>query len=163
MTPRQQEQESMNMEQIPEPAMVSRLVDRLDVLLNRKDFEFCELISGALMFAWGLWLLMPWATFASSRSFDGMALLGTFGGHLPVNPEITWGLMLAWIGGTEIGALLLDQRRVRFASAVGAGMAWTFMSVTFAISNWQGTGVIVYPGLTLVAMWAAWRIVGQRA
>jgi hypothetical protein len=151
----------MHMEQIPEPRMVSRLVDRLDVLLNRKDFEFCELISGVMMLAWGVWLLMPWATFASSKGFAGMALIGSLGGYWSVNPEIPWGILLAWIGITEIGALVLDQYRVRFLSAVGASMAWTFMSVTFAVSNPQGTGVIIYPGLALVAAWAAWRIVGM--
>lgn len=131
-----------------EPTLRQRMTARLDELLWRKDFEFCEVLSGVVALGWGIVLLMPWSTFSTSPSFNAMAYA----------PEWLWGFLLLWIGLTQLGALLLDHRRPRRWSALGATFIWVFLSVGFFVSNPYGTGVVVYPALAASAGWAYLRI-----
>lgn len=97
--------------QRPEPTLRQSLSARISELLWRRDFEFCEVISGGALLAFALVLLMPWSTFGTGLAYAAMASLA---------PEPVWGLLCGWTGFTQVGALLLDQWRVRRASALGA-------------------------------------------
>lgn len=132
----------------PEPTLIQRIAQRVDELLWRKDFEFCEAMSGMVALGWGLVLAMPWETFDTSASFEAMSIL----------PEWLWAGTMLWLGITQLGALVLDHRRPRRWSALGATAVWAFLAVGFAISNPYGTGIVVYPCLSAAAGWAYLRI-----
>lgn len=133
----------------PEPRLAQRLADRLYVLIVRRDPDFPEVLSGVVMLLWGVQLVLPWDTFTTGLGYAAMAEL---------LPEPVWGLVLAWIGVTQVGSYLLDQWRVRLASSLGALMAWTFLTVLFGASNPVGTGVIVYGGFAGMSAWVFWRV-----
>ena len=139
----------MDMRQVPEQRMALKLTERLDEILWRKDFEFCEVVSGLAALGWGIWLAFPWDTFSSTASFRVMDAL---------MPEPLWAAVMLWIGITQLGALYLDHRKPRRWSALGAVAAWAFIAVMLGSANWRGTGVIVYPVLTLCAAWAYLRL-----
>lgn len=137
----------------PDPTLCQRLTERAWHLIVRRDVDLIEIASDILMLGWGVQLLMPWETF---RTGIGYAVLGQ------LMSEVAWGVLLTWSGVTQIGAYLLDQWRVRLASALGACMAWAFLSVAFGFSNPYGTGIIVYPFLALVSALVFWRVLTHR-
>lgn len=137
----------------PEPTMAQRVAARFYALIFVRDPDFVEVASGVLMFAWGLQLLMPWGTFTSAPGYRAMAALA---------PEAIWGGVLIWIGFTQVGAYLMDHWRVRLASSLGAVMVWVFLGVLFGVTNPYGTGIIVYPFLSLMTAWVFWRVLTGR-
>lgn len=134
----------------PEPTLRQRLGARISELLWRRDFEFCEVISGGAMVAFALVLLMPWSTFGTGLAYAAMAALA---------PEWAWGGFCFWVGFTQLGALLLDQRRVRMAAALGACMLWAFTAFTLGWANPYGASVGIFPWFALASAWAYLRIV----
>lgn len=137
----------------PDPTIWQRLSERAYQLIVRRDVDLIEIASGVLMLGWGLQLLMPWETFRTAPGYAAMSVL---------MPETAWGLILGWIGFTQVGAYLLDHWRVRLLSALGACVAWTFLGVLFGYSNPQGTGIIIYPFLALIAALVFWRVLTHR-
>lgn len=139
----------MFMHQTPQPALAQRLTARLKVLLTKKDFEFLELLGGSIGTSWGLWLLMPWPTFAAARSFDAMREMA---------PEWLWGLVILLAGAAQLVGLLLDHWRGRRAGALALAAIWMFIGTMIGIASPTSTGVVVYPWLSLASLWAYWRM-----
>ena len=125
-----------------------RIRDRLFLLIVRRDVDFVEVASGLLMLGWGVQLLMPWSTFQTGIGYAVLAQIA---------PEWVWGGLLAWVGFTQVGSYLLQHRRVRLASSLGACMVWTFLSVAFGVGNPHGTGIVIYPFLATVSALVFWR------
>lgn len=137
----------------PEPTMIQRLAERLYLLIARRDIDLLEITYGVLLIGWGVQLLMPWDTFRTGVGYTVLAQL---------MPESAWGLVLAWIGFTQVGAYMLDHWRVRLIATLFAVMVWTFLSVAFGVANPYGTGVIVYPTLAFTSAIVFWRLVTRR-
>lgn len=126
-------------------ATMTRLIE----VILKKDFEFSELLSGLVLIGWSIVLLMPWNTFESAHSFDAMAAL---------LPESMWGLLLGWVGVTQVGALALSQYRVRLVSSLIACCTWVFIGIVIGWSNPQGLWIAIYPQLAASAAWSFWRL-----
>ena len=137
----------------PEPTLRQRLSERAWLLIVRRDVDLVEIASGLLMLGWAAQLLMPWNTFSTAPGYAAMAA---------IMPEAAWGLVLGWIGFTQVGAYLLNQWRIRLAASLGACMVWTFLGVLFGYSNPQGTGIVVYPFLALITALVFWRVFTRR-
>ncbi len=139
----------MQFEQTPTPNLHERLVARLDEILWKRDFEFAELLSGLTAALWGLWLLLPWDTFEPSPGFSVMRVLA---------PEWGWGLVMTFIGISQLYALLIDERRPRLNFSLMASAAWVFIATAVGWANPTGTGVIIFSMFALSAFWAFLRI-----
>lgn len=131
-----------------QPTVSQRIRDRLYLLIVHRDTDFVEVASGLMMLGWGIQLLMPWDTFRTGIGYSALAMIA---------PEPAWGGLLAWCGFTQVGSYLLQHRRVRKASSLGAVMIWTFLSVAFGYGNPHGTAIVVYPFLATLSALVYWR------
>lgn len=127
---------------------------RLISLLRQTDPDFTELLSGVIGFFWGLWLLNPlWETFASGRGFAAMAAIA---------PEEYWGAAILAGGMFQIYAVLREELGMRFFAAMGAVATWALVASMIAVSNFAGTGIVVYSMICISQLWAAWRIADRQ-
>lgn len=136
-----------------EPGLVQRVADRAYRLIVERDVDLIEVASGLLFLGWGIQLLLPWQTFASS---GGYAVLAA------VLPENAWGTLLALLGVLKIGAYLLAKHRARLAGSLVGSMTWAFFSVAFGVANPAGTGIVVYPFLAVLSALIFWRVLTHR-
>lgn len=104
------------------------MANQLAWIVTQSHFEFSELGSGTAGVLVGAWLLVPsWATFASSHTYDAMALLA---------PEWTWGAGILALGVVQVaGVLAKEPRRLRLGAALGATALWAFVLAMFLMSN----------------------------
>lgn len=130
------------------------LLERLQVLLWEKDFEFAELLGGLAGLLWGAWLLNPsWDAFEITPGFAAMAAIA---------PEPVWGSALLLIGALQLWALIRDRWPWRRRSAFLLFCAWMFITVMIGRANYRAAAVVVYPLLALSAAWAYIRMRFQR-
>ncbi|MDQ3832244.1 MAG: hypothetical protein M3315_01145 [Actinomycetota bacterium] len=85
-----------------------------------------ELLSGAVLALCGVWLLLPFHSFASAVTFRGMS---------QVAPEWVWGLYLLLLGLTRLGAAFFGYAPARRLTAILAAVTWAFIATTFLLSN----------------------------
>jgi hypothetical protein len=137
----------------PGQTMSQRAFERLWQLIVHRDVDLIEVSSGMLFLGWGIQLLLPWSTFGSSSGYVVLAQLMS---------EPVWGTLLLWLGITKIGSYLLNQRRVRLAGSLVGSMTWAFFSVAFGVANPAGTGIVVYPFLSLLSALIFWRVFTHR-
>jgi hypothetical protein len=127
------------------------MLQRLRHILLSSDFIFTELLNGTALFFWGLWLAIPyWAIFSTTPTFAALR-------RLPL-PEDIQGIIIMIVGLCVILGLLLDVHQIRKASTFTAMVVWAFLSAMFINANWQSTATVIYPLMTLSAIWAYWRI-----
>lgn len=129
---------------------VQNWLARLIYLLRNSDPDFAELLSGLLGFFWGLWLLNPaWDSFSSTVSFAAMAAIA---------PEEYWGAAIMVGGMFQMYVVLQGDFVPRMAAALGAIGTWALIASMIAVSNFAATGTVVYSGITLIQVWACWRV-----
>jgi hypothetical protein len=88
---------------------------------------------------WGLFLLLPFSTFATAASFSVMQRYA---------PEWLWGALIFGIGyNLKFAALSKKTKRIRDA-LFGTSVIWIFITFMLVLGNPFGTGVIVYPLFT---------------
>ena len=134
----------------PSQTFAQQLSARLYDLMWRRDFEFAEAFTGVIAFAWGLVLMLPYATFDTAVSYHAMAQSGL--------PEWAWGAAIALPGLSQVIGLLLDWWNVRRRSALALVFVWAFIATMVGIANPISTTVPLYIGLALAAGWAYWRM-----
>lgn len=85
---------------------------------------------------WGIWMLLPQDTFASSPA--------TWQIVADIAPEWAWGL--AMIVSSAVGIIGVYSRHVRRRRVALAALAclWFAIWLCFVMSNWRSTGVITY-------------------
>jgi hypothetical protein len=122
------------------------------MILAEHDTEPVELIGGATKVAMGLWLLLPFDTFGSSRTFSALAVF----------PESAWGAFFLVVGLAHLAALY-DGRRTWRAWASGIGFViWFAFALVFVTTNPPAFGWIMFMSVALAQMWASVRL-GQPA
>lgn len=137
----------MNMD--PQQTFGQRQAARLEELLWRKDFEFCEIISGLAALSWGIALSMPWNSFGTSPAFAMF--------HQYV-PEWFMALLMISLGLLQLVGLFFEWYRARRWSCQLATGIWAGISVSLAMGNPWGTAVAMYPIFVIVSGWAFMRI-----
>lgn len=104
-------------------------------ILGRLLFESVDLILALHSMALGLWLLMPWSTFASSITFRMMGTLA---------PEWVWGGVILAGGLGLFTALLLDNIQWRLRILRGLAFLWLVVAMAMAVANLRSIAAISY-------------------
>lgn len=141
----------------------SRLLDGLYSLLRFTDVYILEFISAiTAIISWGVVLLMPGNTFATSRTYQAVAFA----------PEWFWAIVMMTFGGVQLLVLLLslsafltiriDLLRLRpirrRISYIGVFL-WGAIAAMLFISNPASTGWGTYFfAYTLGNAWVVWRL-----
>ena len=114
------------------------------------DTRFGELISAwTLGWVWGVWLLLPFPTFASAVGYRAMAA---------VAPETVWGVVFFGVALFQALTLALHWRRKRFVAATLAAMCYGFIAMMIFTANPHGTGWWTYGSLCAANLWAMCRM-----
>jgi hypothetical protein len=121
------------------------------VILAEHDTEPAELSGGALKCAIGLWLLLPFDTFASSPTFVTLAIL----------PEWVWGTALLCVGVFHLGVLRLGDRSWRQRASLFGFLVWFSFAVVFVFTNPPAFGWLAFMMAGLAQMWCSIRL-GRR-
>ena len=143
----------MNMEQRQHGILgyLLSLIQQLRSIIISSDFVFTELYSGVTVLLWGLWVANPYYnTYATSILFQDLA-------NLPV-PEDTQGIIVAIIGLLQLIGLFFGNIRIRKITSFSIVLVWLFLSIMFVRANPASTATVIYPMLTIAAIWAYWRI-----
>lgn len=143
----------MNMEQEPTGIMgyFIKLIHQLRSIITNSDFVFTELYSGVTVLLWGLWVANPYYnTYNTSYLFQGLA-------RLPLLEDVQ-GLLVALLGLAQLLVLFFGSMHVRKVASFSIVLLWLFISVMFVRANPASTATVIYPMLTLAAIWAYWRI-----
>lgn len=139
----------MRMEQEPYMSPLLRPALRLRSLLIDYDFEFSEVLNALAATLWGFWLMLPMDSFGSTRSFAAMRDLAD---------ESIWGAGICAVGLVELIGLITERWQWRRRSALLLCGLWAFVAVMLARANFAGTGTVIYPLLSLSALWAFLRM-----
>lgn len=118
-------------------------------LIYHEDTLFIEWNQSLLSMLWGCWLLAPWLTFGSSKSFALMAELA---------PEWVWGGLLIGAGSIQCWGLLRHQRNVRRSGVILGFALWVVVASLLIGANWQAASTITYPWVAINYAWTYWRL-----
>lgn len=126
-----------------------RLAFRLWLLLRHSDPRIVEFGNALLACAWGLWLLLPWASWGSSIIYRPLLLLA---------PEHAWGIVYAAIGGAHMAVALSDWYQWRRWFSFISVIKWTLVVALFAIGHLHATATVVYGAIAVASAWVFIRI-----
>lgn len=90
-------------------------------------------IMGAYTFIWGLWLALPWATFARSPVYDMMANLA---------PELVWGIAAMCIGAVILYGVWNQTYKALLRGALAGFYYWFVVSGFYMIGSWHSVAWI---------------------
>jgi hypothetical protein len=108
--------------------------NRLWHIIRDFDHEYTEFFLGTVKTFTGIWLLMPWDTFGSSRGTQYFTSL---------SPEVLWGLIFLLIGAPQFFLVLHGNNYKQRAWLSFAGMImWILFTVLSLFGNWRGLGFI---------------------
>lgn len=112
-----------------------------------------EWILAFILFSWGLMLLRPDATFASSPSYIGLERIAS---------EDTWGWFCAIAGLLRLVALCINgfwkpTYHIRAATSFLSNFFWLQITLGFIASGNANTGLAVYPWLLLADIICTYR------
>lgn len=102
--------------------------------------DFYPIMYGVLILLWGVWLLLPFSTFHSVSTFAVLAKIG---------PEWVWGTLAVAIGAIQI-LLIMVSRKLERTAALLQFYFWAFIAITIGLSNWHGSGLIIYSWLAVM-------------
>ena len=100
-------------------------------------------------FFWGLWLVLPWPTFASTPTFALLEYMA---------PELFWGYLIMALCTFKIYVLLWSRNpNLKIVpNAIMAGY-WFVCFLSFVMSNWQSTASVIYFFFFLSSVWVTYR------
>ena len=112
---------------------------------------FGEAMMAGITGLWGVWLLLPFSTFASSASFREMQAFA---------PEWAWGAWFVVLGVYKVLTLgwvamspsFDPARRAQLVAAGAILLSWATVLFMLASVNWRGTGTPVYGFLTVAQL-----------
>lgn len=90
-------------------------------------------IMGAYTFIWGLWLALPWATFARSPVYDMMANLA---------PELVWGIAAMCIGALILYGVWNSTYKALLRGALTGFYYWFVVSGFYLMGSWHSVAWI---------------------
>lgn len=104
-----------------------------------------EVVTAIQSILWGIWLLLPYDTFGSSRVYSVMAT---------VAPEIWWGTFFLFIGMFQLILVHLRKRNSRRLLALAMLFSWTFADIGFWLSGSSSAAAITYLTFVIAAAWS---------
>lgn len=105
-------------------------------MIKPKKFKFSEYLMGFTTLMWGLWLLFPMQTFASSTVFD---LMGS------IADENMVGSVMAILGGVWMILIHTGNHfHLRKYIVLIALFLWTVIDFIFILGNFASTATVVY-------------------
>ena len=140
----------MILDQLPTltQSLLNRISQRMYTLVRVYHHDPIELAVSPLCTLYGLFLLMPWDTYGSSKAFNVLA------GWLP---EWTAGLLFLVIGGRWFIGVMLEQRFPRRLNSFFAFALYTLWAVMIGVANLPGLGWLIYGGMAMLCLWACYR------
>lgn len=108
-------------------------------------------MGGLLKIVVGVWLLLPWDTFASSSTFR---VIG-------VAPEWAWGTVLFLVGSGHLVVLRDGSRTGRRRASLIGFLFWFSLGSVFVFSNPPALGWLLFMMSALGQGWA-WIRLGRR-
>jgi hypothetical protein len=143
---------AMMLEQTVHLRFTQRLVNALDTLIWRKDFEQGEAASAFGLFAGGLIYLRPADTFSSTRTYQPLiALFDALGVPRPYD-EVALGAYMCALGAfvaLNLFRVLFQYAptpmfdRLRLGGVFLALISWVFLTIMFGLGNSVGIGFIL--------------------
>lgn len=118
------------------------------LILAEHDTEPVELIGGGTKTLMGVWLLLPWKTFAGSASYLVLSVL----------PEWLWGSFLLAVGLLHLTALYSGNRRARKYASFAGFLVWASFGTVFLWANPPAIGWIMFLSVAAAQMWASIRL-----
>lgn len=141
-------EQRQDQEQTQETGLFVQLTRRFYHILRRYPLDPIELVGAAQCTLYGLFLLSPLQTFASSKGFRAVAEFMN---------EDTAGALFLTIGIVWFSGLLLEYRPTR----IGASLLSTFLFVYWAVmlgkGNIDGGGWLTYGMFAAISVWSFWR------
>lgn len=113
------------------------------------DTARAEVSLGVLAFNWGVWLLLPPATFGTGVSFQAMAQIA---------PEAVWGIAFGLLGllkmhyGTSYPRSGAPGWRKRYRISLIGSAFWAFLASMFAVANFWSTATVTYTTIAAISM-----------
>lgn len=119
-------------------------------IILHEDTESTEFVIGCFAAGWGLFLLLPFNTFASApTAFRAMEQTAA---------EWAWGAVLLSVGLLKLIGLYTGRLTLRRLGGVLVTGLWGFITVMVVRSNPLSTGIVVYGLLTIFSGWTVWRM-----
>ncbi len=118
------------------------------LILAEHDTEPVELAGGVLKVMLGAWLVLPWQSFASSPTFETLAVV----------PEWLAGMALLSLGAWHMLALRSGVRCWRRTASLLGFLVWFSMAVTFVIANPPAIGWLAFMMAALGQGWCYVRL-----
>lgn len=114
----------MKMEQVPQKTWQQQLVQRVNDLLD-SDVEWAEIVSIFGGIIWGIVLLLPGNTFATSKAYNLISFW-----H-----EDVWAVLFLIFATVQAIGLLSNRLRWRMRCAALGAVVWAFVCSMLVISN----------------------------
>jgi hypothetical protein len=113
------------------------------------QLRYIEYLLASISAWWGIWLLMPWQSFASTP---------TFAFAHRVAPEWAWGTVVTTGGMLLFTGLLMVSRPIRRAALMLLSLTWLSVWVALTVGNWQSTATIIYVHMAVMCAFAYLRL-----
>ncbi len=119
------------------------MIERTKQLIFGTHTDFFELFNALLLIAWGIWLVLPFETFRTTKAFS---VLDAY------TNELTFGFIPLLIGLYILYTLIMLRIARRRYGILAASAFWIFIAIVIGASNITSTGVAVYG---LIAIFSA--------
>ena len=111
-------------------------------LLFNYDWEVVELQGAVLMVVWGIWLALPFSTFASTT-----ASASAYSGLSQFASELIWAIFFLVFGVAQIWSITTGNVKMRRLLIFAACLFWIYVSITVGISR-PSAGLIPFTAVT---------------
>ncbi len=109
--------------------------ERVKQLLFGTHTDFFEIFNSLILIGWGAWLVLPFHTFASTKSFEALSQLLS---------EEVFGLIPLLIGVYILYTLVTFKIRRRRIGILFGSAFWIFIAIIIGAANINATAVPVY-------------------
>ncbi len=111
------------------------MIERIKQLIFGTHTDFFELFNALLLIVWGVWLILPFETFKTTKAFT---VLDTY------THEVVFGFIPLLIGLYILYTLVTLRIARRRYGILTASAFWIFISIIIGSSNITSTGVPIY-------------------
>lgn len=106
--------------------------------------EFGIVLDSVIFILWGVWLVLPWDTYAFNPQLLSLSYFG---------PDYVLGSASLLIASMKLWGVFHDKKKFVKNAAMLGFMFWVLIAWSVAKYDWRAIGMTVYPSL---ALWNAW-------
>ena len=117
-------------------------------IVAEHDTEPEELKGGTINVGAGIWLLLPFNTYASSPTFYAMVIL----------PEVIWGLLFLLLGTLHLMVLRRGDYYLRSKFSFISFILWGALGIVFMLSNPPAFGWLFFMYVSIGQGWCTIRL-----